>query len=78
MTNIELSELNPAGSELFQDSENFLQELTEEEMEGIGGGLFDFNFDFDFKLTFFGNTIFTANTNTINANTIGNANSVIG
>ncbi len=79
MNNIELSELDPVGSELFQDSENFLQELTEDEMEGIGGGgIFDFDFDIDIKVTFFGNTIFTANTNTINANTVGNINSLVG
>lgn len=38
MANIIISELRPAGSELFQDSESFLNELTDQEMVGIAGG----------------------------------------
>ncbi|AFZ35758.1 hypothetical protein Sta7437_2210 [Stanieria cyanosphaera PCC 7437] len=39
MTNIRLSELHPVGSELFQDSESFLNELNTEELgEILGGG----------------------------------------
>ncbi|WP_033366594.1 hypothetical protein [Mastigocladopsis repens] len=39
MANIKISELRPAGAELFQDSESFLNELTEREMWGVEGGL---------------------------------------
>jgi len=38
MAEIKLSELNPAGSELLQDSENFLNELDEREIENVVGG----------------------------------------
>lgn len=38
MASITISELRPAGSELFQDSESFLDELTDREMLGIAGG----------------------------------------
>ncbi|AFZ35760.1 hypothetical protein Sta7437_2212 [Stanieria cyanosphaera PCC 7437] len=37
MANIKLSELNPVGSELFQDSENFLNELNDQEMDAVMG-----------------------------------------
>jgi hypothetical protein len=37
MANIKISELRPAGSELFQDSESFLNELNEREMV-VGAG----------------------------------------
>lgn len=37
MANIQLSELNPLGSELFQDSENFLNELNDQEMGEVMG-----------------------------------------
>lgn len=44
MPNIKLSELSPAGSELFHDSENFLNELSAEEVgEVIGGNITDTN-----------------------------------
>jgi bacteriocin-like protein len=39
MASIKISELHPAGSELFQDSESFLNELTDDEMESVEGGL---------------------------------------
>ena len=38
MAEIKLSELRPAGSELLQDSENFLNELNEREIENVVGG----------------------------------------
>lgn len=43
MATIKISELHPAGSELFQDSESFLNELTEQEIGGVQGGLFGFD-----------------------------------
>ena len=38
MAVIKISELRPAGSELFQDSESFLNELNDQEMSTLGGG----------------------------------------
>ncbi|AFZ35759.1 hypothetical protein Sta7437_2211 [Stanieria cyanosphaera PCC 7437] len=38
MGNIKLSELCPAGSEFFQDSESFLKDLNEQEVSVIVGG----------------------------------------
>lgn len=39
MAVIDISELHPAGSQLFQDSESFLNELTDDEIVGLEGGL---------------------------------------
>jgi hypothetical protein len=38
MAKLTISELNPAGSELFQDSENFLEELSDRELGFVAGG----------------------------------------
>ncbi|MDJ0532282.1 MAG: hypothetical protein QNJ70_07245 [Xenococcaceae cyanobacterium MO_207.B15] len=38
MAKIKLSELCPAGSELLQDSESFLTELSDPELENVVGG----------------------------------------
>lgn len=38
MSNIAISNLRPAGTDLFQDSENFLHELTEQEIADVLGG----------------------------------------
>ncbi|MBC1236967.1 hypothetical protein VF14_33350 [Nostoc linckia z18] len=38
MATIKIHDLSPAGSELFQDSESFLNELTDAEL-GVHGGL---------------------------------------
>ncbi|MGK7938012.1 MAG: hypothetical protein AB4206_19770 [Xenococcaceae cyanobacterium] len=38
MAKIKISELCPAGSELLQDSENFLNELNDYELENVVGG----------------------------------------
>ena len=38
MAKIKLSELCPAGSELLQDSESFLTELSDPELENVLGG----------------------------------------
>jgi hypothetical protein len=62
MASIKISELRPAGSELFQDSESFLNELSESrEMAQVIGGA---------------NTIFSVNANTANANTVTNVNTI--
>ena len=38
MANITISELRPAGADLFDGSESFLQELTDTELNGTKGG----------------------------------------
>jgi bacteriocin-like protein len=38
MAEIKLSELRPAGSDLLQDSESFLNELNDRELENVVGG----------------------------------------
>lgn len=38
MSIIQILELSPAGTELFQDSESFLTELSDQEAEILGGG----------------------------------------
>ncbi|MBD2448157.1 hypothetical protein H6G76_13470 [Nostoc sp. FACHB-152] len=44
MASIKISELRPAGSELFQDSESFLNELSENrEMDQVMGGFTNIN-----------------------------------
>ena len=39
MAEIKLSELRPVGSELLQDSESFLNELDDRELENVVGGV---------------------------------------
>ena len=70
MANIEISEL--AGTELFQDSESFLNELSDREMAIMGGTV---------SINSFANSgIQSANSagNSVNANSNGNNNSVFG
>ncbi|MDJ0532288.1 MAG: hypothetical protein QNJ70_07275 [Xenococcaceae cyanobacterium MO_207.B15] len=38
MAQLKLSELSPPGSELFQDSESFLEELSDRELDFVVGG----------------------------------------
>ena len=38
MANINISDLRPAGAELFLDSESFINELTDEELKLTKGG----------------------------------------
>ena len=74
MAEIQLSNLNPAGSELFQDSESYISELNEQEMGSVVGG-FTFNAS---AISVIGNSVIgnTAVGNSINANTFNNNNSV--
>jgi len=45
MASITISDLRPAGADLFQDSESFLHELTEQEVGNLlGGGYVKFRF----------------------------------
>jgi hypothetical protein len=39
MASIQISNLYPAGSELFKDSENFMTELVDSELGNINGGI---------------------------------------
>ncbi len=39
MAQLKLFELHPAGSELFQDSESFLEELSDRELDFVAGGM---------------------------------------
>ena len=39
MANIAIYELRPAGSDLFSDSESYLQELTDTELDANKGGI---------------------------------------
>ena len=38
MANIDISDLSPAGADLFLDSESYLNDLTEGEMRNLAGG----------------------------------------
>ena len=43
MANIVISDLRPAGSELFSDSESYLRDLKEQEMMYTAGGAANFS-----------------------------------
>ncbi|MHC5937796.1 hypothetical protein [Nostoc sp.] len=71
MASIKISELRPAGSELFQDSESFLQELGAQEMGITGGAVVA-------TLSVIKSVVVNSKVgNTVNANTIGNVNSIV-
>ncbi|MDJ0590122.1 MAG: hypothetical protein QNJ72_09030 [Pleurocapsa sp. MO_226.B13] len=77
MSNIQLYDLASPGSELFNDSESFLDELSEDQTSSlVGGGITGVNINFG-NISIFSNSAITANSNSINANTIGNANTGI-
>ncbi|MBE9238831.1 hypothetical protein IQ227_23125 [Anabaena aphanizomenioides LEGE 00250] len=42
MANIAISELRPAGFDLFMDSESYMYELKDEELENTMGGIISF------------------------------------
>ncbi|MEH2255407.1 hypothetical protein [Nostoc sp.] len=73
MSNIKISELYPLGSDLFQDSESFLNEMSNDEIQGLIGGKRGGGIVINIGSIVI-NTVFSANTNTINANSIGNNN----
>ena len=74
MSEIKLSNLNPAGSELFQDSESYISELNEQEMGSVVGG-FTLNAS---AISVIGNSVIGNSIvgNSVNANTLANNNSV--
>ena len=49
MANINISDLSPAGADLFLDSESYLNDLTEGEMINIGGAGWSLIFCFIFE-----------------------------
>ncbi|MBE9168980.1 hypothetical protein IQ238_16150 [Pleurocapsales cyanobacterium LEGE 06147] len=81
MSNIQIHELSSSGSELFKDSESFLDELSEEETATLIGGsnrrLALSIVSVQSNISVFSNSVITANTNSVNANTIGNVNSSV-
>ncbi len=81
MPNIQISELTPAGFDLFQDSENFLNELRNDELLGVIGGatlasLINFKSNISIQSQII--TAVSAVSNSINANTVGNINTQVG
>ncbi len=79
MSNIEIHELSSSGSELFEDSESFLDELSDEETTALTGGrrLAYSVVSINSNVSVFSDSAITANANSINANTASNFNSVI-
>jgi hypothetical protein len=71
MASIKISELRPLGSELFQDQESFLNELSDRnEIDQVVGGRGRLFIGFSLSAqTIIGNTV--------NANTAGNVNTVL-
>jgi hypothetical protein len=62
MASITLSELRPVGSELFQDSESYLNELGDREVNSVVGGFFDYQYNSQLTTYQINNQQFTANT----------------
>ncbi len=81
MAAIQLTELTPAGYALLQDSESFLQELSENEMGILGGRTLTLVIGtvgtINGNISILGNTVITANANSINANSVSNVNTVV-
>ena len=76
MAVIKISELRPAGSELFQDSESFLNDLSEREVgaiEGARGVVISFGATVAVSITAQVNSV---NANSNNANGFTNINTV--
>jgi hypothetical protein len=68
MANLDIFNLEPAGSELFADNENFLADLNDSESGDVAGGYWwggYYNYNYQ-------QSVQTNVTNTVNGNTIGN------
>ena len=83
MSTIKIHELKPSGIELFEDSESYLNQLNEDEIAQVVGGVFALNLEININLNI--NVSNTASVNTIgntvvgvsiNANSNGNFNSI--
>lgn len=77
MSTIKIAELRPAGSELFQDSESFLNELSDgQEMNMVlGGGFSGFSFSFGSFQTV--QSVQSIETASIVSNSVVTGNSVV-
>jgi hypothetical protein len=79
MSAIKISDLRPAGADLFQDSESFLQELGDNDLVSVQGGRRGFQSIVVIgDISVWAQTVFSANGNTINANTVGAVNTFAG
>jgi hypothetical protein len=70
MANLDIFNLEPAGSELFEDNENFLADLNDSESGDVAGGYYYpyygyYNYNYQ-------QSVQTEVTNTINGNSFGN------
>ncbi|MBE9181621.1 hypothetical protein IQ268_23950 [Oculatella sp. LEGE 06141] len=75
MASINISELNPAGSGLFHDSESFLNELSDSQtMELVGAGRKKGGGFLAYSNLGISISAQSVNGNTVNANTYGNFN----
>jgi len=73
MASIKLSELRPVGSELFHDSESFINELDEQEMPALlTGGGDSSNGSWSSGFTNSWSNSWSGGFNTYGGNTIGN------
>lgn len=70
MSIIKISDLSPVGADLFEDTESYLTELTEQEMSIFGGKSNSVN-----NNTFVDSAISLGNT--VNANTENNNNTIV-
>ncbi|NEO73672.1 hypothetical protein [Moorena sp. SIO3H5] len=76
MSTIKIAELRPAGSELFQDSESFLNELSDgQEMNMVLGGFSGFPFSFGTFQTV--QSVQSIDTASIVSNSVVTGNSVV-
>jgi hypothetical protein len=60
MSNIKIHNISPSGSELFRDSESYLSELKDNEVDGIEGGIATITVPtsgFSFRYTFNSRTV---------------------
>lgn len=80
MPDININELSPTGSELLLDSESFLGELTDDEIDNIKGGLLQIEINLNtLQLLDYLNaissqgsvTLNSVYSNTVNSNTVG-------
>ncbi|NEO81248.1 hypothetical protein [Moorena sp. SIO4G3] len=77
MSSIKIAELRPAGSELFQDSESFLNELSDgQEMDMVLGGRFS-RFSFSFGSFPTVQSVQSIETASIVSNSVVTGNSVV-
>jgi hypothetical protein len=75
MANIDISNLDNSGSDLFNDAENFLTDLNEQESgDVVGGWGYPYYYGGYYNNQ---NSVISQNGNTVNANSFGNVNTVV-